>query len=44
MATNPEASGVFHANDEADESVGDIVDAIARHVRMRPDIRHVPLA
>ena len=44
VATNPEASGVFHANDEADESVGDIVDAIARHVRMRPDIRHVPLS
>src|SRR6266850_3710840 len=43
VATSPEAAGVFHANDEADESVGDIVDAIARHVRMRPDIRHVPL-
>jgi nucleoside-diphosphate-sugar epimerase len=43
VATNPEASGVFHANDEADESVGDIVDSIARHVRMRPDVRHVPL-
>jgi nucleoside-diphosphate-sugar epimerase len=43
VATNPEASGVFHANDEADETVGEIVDAIARHVRMRPDIRHVPL-
>jgi len=44
VATNPEASGVFHANDEADESVGEIVDAIARHVRMRPDVRHVPLS
>jgi nucleoside-diphosphate-sugar epimerase len=43
VATHPEAFGVFHANDEADESVADIVDAIARHVRMRPDIRHVPL-
>jgi len=43
VATNSEASGVFHANDEADESVGDIVDSIARHARMRPDIRHVPL-
>lgn len=43
VASNPEASGVFHANDEADESVGDIVDSIARHVRMRPDVRHVPL-
>ena len=43
VATRPEASGVFHANDEADESVGDIVDSIARHARMRPDVRHVPL-
>ena len=43
VATRPEAFGVFHANDEADESVVDIVDAIAGHVRMRPDIRHVPL-
>jgi nucleoside-diphosphate-sugar epimerase len=43
VAANPEASGVYHANDEADESVGDIVDAIAGHLRMRPDIRHVPL-
>ena len=44
VATSPDASGVFHANDEADESVGDIVDSIARHARMRPDVRHVPLA
>ena len=43
VATNPDASGVFHANDEADECVGDIVDSIARHARMRPDVRHVPL-
>jgi nucleoside-diphosphate-sugar epimerase len=43
VATNQEASGVFHANDEADECVGDIVDSIARHARMRPDVRHVPL-
>jgi nucleoside-diphosphate-sugar epimerase len=44
VATSPDAAGVFHANDEADESVGDIVDSIARHVRMRPDVRHVPLS
>ena len=43
VATSPNASGIYHANDEADESVDDIVDAIARHVRMRPDIRHVPI-
>jgi nucleoside-diphosphate-sugar epimerase len=43
VATHPEGFGVFHANDEADESVADIVEAIARHGRMRPDIRYVPL-
>jgi nucleoside-diphosphate-sugar epimerase len=43
VATNPEASGIFHANDEADESVGDIVDSIARYARMKPDVRYVPL-
>jgi nucleoside-diphosphate-sugar epimerase len=37
------AAGLFHANDEADETVLDIVDAIAGHARMRPDVRHVPL-
>jgi len=41
IAATPTASGIYHANDEADESVEDIVQAIARHVRMRPDIRHV---
>jgi nucleoside-diphosphate-sugar epimerase len=43
LATNPEAEGVFHATNEADERVNDIVDAIARHARTRPDVRHVPL-
>jgi nucleoside-diphosphate-sugar epimerase len=43
VATMPDASGVFHANDEADERVNDIVEAIARHAKMRPDVRHVPI-
>ena len=43
IATSPDACGIFHANDEADERVTDIVDAIARHAKMRPDVRHVPL-
>ena len=43
VATFPDASGIFHANDEADERVADIVDAIARHAKMRPDVRHVPI-
>jgi nucleoside-diphosphate-sugar epimerase len=44
VAATPEASGVFHVNDEADERVDDIVEAISRHVRTRIDIRHMPLA
>jgi nucleoside-diphosphate-sugar epimerase len=43
VAASPEASGIFHVNDEADERVNDIVEAISRHVRTRIDIRHVPL-
>jgi nucleoside-diphosphate-sugar epimerase len=43
VATHDDASGIFHANDEADERVGDIVEAIARQATMRPDVRNVPL-
>jgi nucleoside-diphosphate-sugar epimerase len=44
VAANPDASGIFHVNDEADERVDDIVEAISRHMRTRIDIRHVPIA
>ena len=43
VATNPDASGVYHANDEADERVMDIVEAVARQAKMEPDVRHVPI-
>ena len=43
LAAHPEASGIFHANDEADERVSDIVEAIARHVMVQQDVRHVPI-
>jgi nucleoside-diphosphate-sugar epimerase len=43
VATMDDASGIFHANDEADERVDDIVEAIARQAKMRPDVRHVPI-
>jgi nucleoside-diphosphate-sugar epimerase len=39
----PDASGIFHANDETDERVNDIVEAIADHLTQRPDIRHMPM-
>ncbi len=43
LVARDDASGIFHVNDEADERVIDIVEALAAHVKMRPDIRHVPL-
>jgi len=43
VLAHPEATGIFHANDEADERVNDIVEAIADHAKMRPDVRHVPI-
>ena len=43
-ATNPGASGVYHANDEGDEKVNDIVRAISEHAKTEPSVRHVPLS
>jgi nucleoside-diphosphate-sugar epimerase len=43
LLASPDATGLFHANDEADERVEDIVEAIVGHVRNRPDVRHMPL-
>jgi nucleoside-diphosphate-sugar epimerase len=44
LAASREASGVYHANDEGDERVNDIVAAIASHAKTCPSIRHLPLA
>jgi nucleoside-diphosphate-sugar epimerase len=44
LAMHPDASGVFHANDEGDERVNDLVAAIASHAPTSPSVRHVPLA
>src|SRR5207244_6152863 len=44
LATNPDASGVYHANDEGDERVNEIVSAIAPYLPVPPDVRHVPIA
>jgi nucleoside-diphosphate-sugar epimerase len=44
LAINPDASGVYHANDEGDERVNEIVSAIAPYLPVRPDVRHVPIA
>jgi nucleoside-diphosphate-sugar epimerase len=44
LATSATASGVFHANDECDESVNELVAAIAGHVAINPSVRKVPLS
>jgi nucleoside-diphosphate-sugar epimerase len=43
LAADEDASGVYHANDEGDERVNDIVSAIAPYLPVRPDVRHVPI-
>lgn len=43
IAQHADASGVFHATDETDERVNEIVEAIAAHAPKRPDVRRVPL-
>lgn len=40
---SPNAVGIIHATDEADEKVIDIVEAIAAHVPQRPDVRNMPM-
>ncbi len=41
IASTATASGVYHATDDSDERVIDIAEAIAAHMQVRPDIRHM---
>jgi nucleoside-diphosphate-sugar epimerase len=43
LVAHPGASGIYHGTDEGDERVAEIVDAIAAHLNVRPDVRHVPI-
>ena len=43
LAVDENASGIYHATDEGDERVNDIVSAIVPYLPVRPDVRHVPL-
>jgi len=43
LAGREDVSGVYHANDEGDERVNDIVSAISPYVALPPDVRHVPI-
>ena len=44
IATAPDAAGVYHATDEGDETVNEIVAAVSDYAPTRPSVRHVPLA
>jgi nucleoside-diphosphate-sugar epimerase len=43
LISAPSATGVFYATDEADETQGEIVEAIAAFAPSRPDIRRMPI-
>jgi nucleoside-diphosphate-sugar epimerase len=43
LVSNGSAAGVYHACDETDERVSEIVDAIAGQMAMPPEIRRMPL-
>ena len=43
IVNTPTASGVYHANDEGDETVNEIVAALGDHAHTQPSVRHVPL-
>lgn len=43
VLASAEASGLFHVTDESDETVRDIVEAIAAHTPTRPEVRYMPI-
>jgi nucleoside-diphosphate-sugar epimerase len=43
IVNHADAAGLYHANDERDERVNDLVAAIVGHVAIRPSIRRVPI-
>jgi nucleoside-diphosphate-sugar epimerase len=43
LVVHQATAGIYHANDEGDERVNDIVAAISPYLPVRPDVRHVPI-
>jgi len=43
LAGRDDAAGIYHANDEGDERVNDIVTAIKPYLPVKPDVRYVPI-
>jgi nucleoside-diphosphate-sugar epimerase len=44
LLTSADASGIYHATDEGDERVNDLVRAMSLHVAHKPEVRYMPLA
>ncbi len=44
LVASSEAAGVYHATDDGDERVSDIVEAIGAVVNVKPEIRRMPIA
>jgi hypothetical protein len=44
LVNHPDAAGLFHANDEGDERVNDLVAAIGEQTPIVPSVRRIPLA
>ena len=43
LLASPDASGVYHATDESDERVNDLVRAMSLHVAHKPEVRYMPI-
>ena len=43
LVSAPDVSGIYHATDESDERVLDIVEALSRNTTHTPDVRFVPI-
>jgi nucleoside-diphosphate-sugar epimerase len=43
LVVKQDAAGIYHANDEGDERVNDVVAAIRPYLPVKPDVRHVPI-
>jgi nucleoside-diphosphate-sugar epimerase len=43
LANSEHADGVYHATDDGEERINDIVSALLPYLPVRPDVRHVPL-
>jgi nucleoside-diphosphate-sugar epimerase len=43
LSARPDAAGIYHACDESDERVNEIVSAIGAQVKVPPEVRRIPL-